>query len=263
MLKVLTIAGTDCSGGAGVQADIKTISAHKMYAESAITALTAQNTLGVYDIMNVTPKFLEAQLDAIFTDIYPDAIKIGMVSDKELILTIVKMLKIYNAKQIVVDPVMISTSGSKLLEDDAIATLKEDLFPLATLITPNILEAEALTKIKITSKAEMEKAAQMISDAANTAVLIKGGHSEYDANDLLYANGKKIWFVGEKIKNPNTHGTGCTLSSALACNLAKGYSLEQAITNAKKYITGALQSQLDLGKGRGPLNHLYQIEEII
>lgn len=263
MFKVLTIAGTDCSGGAGVQADIKTITAHKMYAMSAIAALTAQNTTGVFDVMNVTPEFLSKQLDAIFTDIYPDAVKIGMVSDKELIKVIVAKLKEYKAKNIVVDPVMVATSGAKLLSDDAIHTLVNELFPIASLITPNILEAQALTNMEIHSKEDMELVANKLYEMTKAPILLKGGHSINDANDLLFYNNTKKWFEGNRIDTKNTHGTGCTLSSALACNLAKGYSLEESVSNAKKYISMALSTDLDLGKGSGPLNHMVKIEELI
>lgn len=263
MYKVLTIAGSDSSGGAGIQADIKTITAHKMYAMSAITALTSQNTLGVYAILNSTKEFLESQLDAIFQDIYPDSIKIGMVSDKELIIAIANKLKQYNAKNIVLDPVMVATSGARLISLDAKETLIKELFPLAALITPNVLEAEELSGIKINNKEDMEQAARIISKLGPKAILVKGGHSINDANDLLYYDNKMIWFKGERIDNPNTHGTGCTLSSALACNIAKGYSLEKSVENAKAYISDCLKAMLDLGKGSGPLDHMCRLGETI
>ncbi|MEG0367876.1 MAG: bifunctional hydroxymethylpyrimidine kinase/phosphomethylpyrimidine kinase, partial [Coprobacillus sp.] len=257
MKKVLTIAGTDCSGGAGVQADIKTITVHGMYAMSAITALTAQNTLGVQDIMEVTPHFLEEQLDCIFEDIYPDSVKIGMVSNISLIETIVKKLKQYHVKNIVVDPVMVSTSGSKLLEENAIETLKTQLLPIASVITPNIPEAEILCGFTIHDEKDMIQAAKEISKYVNGGILIKGGHLVSEATDLLYQDGQIYWFQAKRVNNPNTHGTGCTLSSAIACHLADGYSLQDSIKNAKGYLTGALQAQLDLGRGSGPLNHMY------
>ena len=259
MKTAVTIAGSDCSGGAGIQADIKTMSANGVYAMSAITALTAQNTTGVTGIMDVTPDFLEKQLDAIFTDIYPDAVKIGMVSSAPIIKAIAEGLKKYEAKNIVIDPVMVSTSGSKLLQDDAISTLEEVLFPLATLLTPNIPEAEILSDIKINSAEDMTNAAEIIGKKYNAAVLLKGGHSINDANDLLYSNGEFKWFSGKRIDNPNTHGTGCTLSSAIASNLAKGKSLEESVESAKAYISGALAAMLDLGKGSGPMNHAFAI----
>ena len=255
MKTALTIAGSDCSGGAGIQADIKTMSAHYIYAMSAITALTAQNTLGVTDILEVSPSFLLAQLDAIFTDIFPDAVKIGMVSSAKLIEVIAERLCYYKAQNIVVDPVMVSTSGSKLIQDDALDVLKEKLFPIATVITPNVLEAEILSDIKIDTNLDMENAAKKIANNYNCSVLIKGGHNINDANDFLFKNGKGYWFYGNKIDNPNTHGTGCTLSSAIASNLASGMELKLAVENAKKYISDALLSQLNLGKGSGPLNH--------
>lgn len=259
MKNVLTIAGSDSSGGAGIQADIKTMTANGVYAMSVVTALTAQNTMGVTGIMEVNPEFLSKQLDSVFTDIYPDAIKIGMVSSAKLIETISEKLKFYKAKNIVVDPVMISTSGSKLLQDDAIETLKNTLFHQAVLLTPNIPEASVLSGVTITNEADMIKAAEIISNEYGCAVLCKGGHSENNANDVLYQNHRYRWFTGERINNKNTHGTGCTLSSAIACGLARGLDLEMSIQLAKEYVTGALKEMLDLGKGSGPLNHMWNI----
>ena len=251
----LTIAGSDCSGGAGIQADIKTMTMNGVYAMSVITALTAQNTTGVSAIQEATPEFLRQQLDAIFEDIFPDAVKIGMVASSELINVIAESLKAYKATNIVVDPVMIATSGSALLKTDAVQTLIDKLLPLATVVTPNIAEAEVLSGLTISSKKEMEKAAKLIGDNYNCSVLLKGGHSVNDANDLLYSNGAMQWFEGKRIENPNTHGTGCTLSSAIASNLAKGFTLQEAVKKAKDYISEALAAQLDLGKGSGPMQH--------
>lgn len=259
MKKVLTIAGSDCSGGAGIQADIKTITAHKMYAMSAITALTAQNTTGVYGVVDTPAEFVANQIDCIFNDIFPDSIKIGMVSNAEVIDIIAKKLTEYNAKNIVVDPVMISTSGSKLLNDDAIDTLITKLLPIADVITPNIQEAESLCGFAINTKEDMINAAKTIADMVKVNVLVKGGHLSTCSDDLLYSHGEIYWFESKRIDNPNTHGTGCTLSSAIACNLAAGYSLKESIENAKSYISGALKDGLDLGKGSGPLNHCYNI----
>lgn len=259
MKTALTIAGSDSSGGAGIQADIKTMAANGVYAMSAITALTAQNTTGVTGIMEVTPEFLGQQLDAVFTDIYPDAVKIGMVSSAGLIETISEKLKFYNAQNIVVDPVMVSTSGSKLLMDDAVEALKSCLFHQAILLTPNIPEAGVLTGLSILNEEDMIHAAENISNEFGCAVLLKGGHNINDANDLLYWNHKYRWFIGERIDNKNTHGTGCTLSSAIASFLAKGMDLEKSIQLAKEYISGALRAMLDLGKGSGPLNHMWNI----
>jgi len=261
MKTVLTIAGSDSSGGAGIQADIKTMTAHDVYAMSAITALTAQNTLGVTDIMEATPDFLGEQLDSIFTDIYPDAVKVGMVSSVGLIDIISERLKFYKAKNIVVDPVMISTSRSKLLQDDAIETLKEKLFHQAILLTPNIPEASVLSGMPIEDEMDMIKAAEVISNQYECAVLCKGGHSEHNANDLLYSNDNYRWFIGERIDNSNTHGTGCTLSSAIASNLAKGMDLEISIQAAKQYISGAIRDMLNLGQGSGPLNHVWNFKK--
>ncbi len=259
MKKILTIAGSDCSGGAGIQADIKTIVAHKMYAMSAITALTAQNTTGVYDVLNVPREFLNKEIHCIMKDIFPDAIKIGMVSSKEIIQEIVERLLEYKAKNIVVDPVMISTSGSRLLSEDAMEALITKLLPIADVITPNIPEAECICGFKILSKENMIKAAEKISKGYKGKVLIKGGHLENCADDLLYKNGKITWYHEEKIDNSNTHGTGCTLSSSIACNLAAGYGIDESILRAKKYITGALRDNLNLGKGNGPLNHCWNL----
>ena len=260
MNTALTIAGSDSSGGAGIQADIKTMTANGVYAMSAITALTAQNTTGVQGIFEVTPEFLSLQLDSIFTDIRPDAVKIGMVSSSGLISAIAEKLKEYKAENIVVDPVMVATSGARLISEDAISTLKAELLPLAKVLTPNIPETEVLADMKVSSADDMEKAAKLISEKYGCAVLCKGGHSLNDANDLLYADGKSHWFKGKRIDNPNTHGTGCTLSSAIASNLAKGYDLKTSVERAKEYISGALAAMLDLGKGSGPMNHAFDIK---
>ena len=259
MKTALTIAGSDCSGGAGIQADIKTMTMNGVYAMSAITALTAQNTTGVRAIQESTPDFLKQQLDAIFEDIFPDSVKIGMVSSSELISVIADRLKYHKAKNIVVDPVMVATSGSALMKTDAVATLTKELLPIATLVTPNISEAEVLSELDIETKEDMEKAAKVIGDAHNCAVLLKGGHNINDANDLLYENGEYQWFEGKRIDNPNTHGTGCTLSSAIASNLAKGFTLAESVQRAKEYISGALSAQLNLGQGSGPMMHNFEL----
>lgn len=258
--KVLTIAGSDCSGGAGIQADIKTITAHKMYAMSAITALTAQNTTGVYGIEESSPEFVGQQIDCIFKDIRPDAVKIGMVSSSRIIEIISEKLIEYKAENIVVDPVMVSTSGSKLLSDEAMNALMTKLIPLATVITPNIPEAETLCGFEIKNEEDMIKAAKEISINLKGAVLVKGGHLINDAIDLLYENNTVTWFKAERIDNTNTHGTGCTLSSAIACNLANGKTLDESIEKAKEYLTGALRAGLNIGQGSGPLEHTYSIK---
>lgn len=259
MHKSLTIAGSDSSGGAGIQADLKTMTVLGVYGMSAITALTAQNTTGVQSIFEVTPKFLEDELDSIFTDIFPDSVKIGMVSNADLIRVISKKLREYNAKNIVVDPVMVSTSGSKLMADGAKDTLLSELFKVADIITPNIPEAEALTGQSIKSKDDMVEAAKKIGEFFDGYILLKGGHSADDADDLLYKNSEKIWIKGERIENPNTHGTGCTLSSAIASYLAMGHDVPESVRFAKEFITGAISAKLDLGKGRGPLNHMWKM----
>ena len=263
MNTALTIAGSDSSGGAGIQADIKTMTCNGIFAMSAITALTAQNTTGVSAIMEVKPEFLKEQIKAVVTDIFPDAVKTGMVSSSALIKVISDSIKEYGLKNIVVDPVMVATSGAKLITDEAIETLKKELLPLATVITPNIPEAEVLFASKIQNETDMERAAKEISSKFGCAVLLKGGHSLNDANDYLFdakSGNDGIWFYGKKINNPNTHGTGCTLSSAIAANLAKGKSLSEAVKNAKDYISGALEAMLDLGKGSGPLAHNWNLK---
>lgn len=255
MKKVLTIAGSDCSGGAGIQADIKTITVHKMYAMSVITALTAQNTTGVYGVLETDADFVGKQIDCVMTDIFPDAVKIGMVSSTEIICKIVDKLQEYQAKNIVVDPVMIATSGGKLLNDQAMEALLTKLLPVAAVITPNIPEAECLCGFSINGRDDMVQAAKKIGENYRGNILLKGGHLTDTADDLLYHAGEITWFAGEKIDNDNTHGTGCTLSSAIACNLADGCTVQDSVKRAKAYITCALKDNLNLGKGRGPLNH--------
>ena len=259
MRTALTIAGSDSSGGAGIQADIKTMTMNGVYAMSAITALTAQNTMGVSAIMNVTPEFLKQEIDDIFLDIRPDAVKIGMVSSDGLIRTIADRLTFYKADNIVLDPVMVATSGARLIDEDAVSALKQVLMPLAAVVTPNIPEAEVLAGMSIRSAEDMIDAAKMIGEAYGCAVLCKGGHNLNDANDLLYADGMYRWFEGKRIDNPNTHGTGCTLSSAIAANLAKGFGLAESVQRAKNYISGALAAGLNLGKGQGPMNHAFDL----
>ena len=259
MKTALTIAGSDSSGGAGIQADIKTMTANGVYAMSAVTALVAQNTTGVKSIMEVTPEFLAEQLDCVFTDIMPDAVKTGMVSSVPLIQVIAQKLREYRVDKLVVDPVMVATSGDRLISEDAVAALKELLLPLATVLTPNIPEAEVLSGMTIHGPEDMERAARSISERYGCAVLCKGGHQINDADDLLWRDGAGKWFRGRRINNPNTHGTGCTLSSAIASNLAKGYDLDASVERAKAYISGALAAMLDLGKGSGPMNHMFAL----
>ena len=259
MKTALSIAGSDSGGGAGIQADLKTMTLHGVFAMSAVTALTAQNTTGVRGIMEVSPEFLAQQMDAVFEDIFPDAVKIGMVSSAELVMVIAERLRHFKARNIVVDPVMVSTSGSRLMQTDAIAVLQRELLPLSSLVTPNIPEAEVLSGLTILNKKDMMLAAKTISDRYRCAVLLKGGHSITDADDLLYSEGGYQWFEGKRIDNPNTHGTGCTLSSAIASNLAKGRDIETAIRLAKEYISGALGAMLNLGAGSGPMNHAFDL----
>ncbi len=256
---VLTIAGSDSSGGAGIQADIKTITMNGAYAMSAVTALTAQNTTGVRGIIESSPEFLAQQLDAVFEDIFPDAVKIGMVSNAELIEVIAEKLSEYKAQNVVLDPVMVATSGARLISENAVNVLVKRLIPLARVVTPNIPEGEILSGIKIETADDTEKACREMSGKFDTAVLLKGGHGVADANDLLVENGELCWFLDERVTNPNTHGTGCTLSSAIAANLAKGYDLKSAVEKAKRYLISALKANLDLGKGSGPLDHGFNL----
>lgn len=255
----LSIAGSDCSGGAGIQADLKTMTMNGVYAMSVITALTAQNTTGVRGIMEVPPSFLAAQIDAVFEDIRPDAVKIGMVSSAALIGTIAERLTFFRAENVVVDPVMVATSGARLMQEDAVSALCGQLLPLASLVTPNIPEAEILSGLRIADKNQMQEAARIIGEEYGCAVLVKGGHGVHDADDLLWQDGAYTWFAGKRIANPNTHGTGCTLSSAIAANLAKGFSLDEAVRRGKAYVSGALAAMLDLGKGSGPMDHAFAL----
>ena len=259
MKTALSIAGSDSCGGAGIQADIKTMTLNGVYAMSAITALTAQNTTGVRSIQDSSPEFLKDQIDAVFEDIFPDAVKIGMVSSAELIKVIAERLTFYKAKNIVVDPVMVATSGASLIRTEAVSALEKELIPIAYLVTPNIPEAEMLTGNKIATRDDMQKSAKQIAEAYGCNVLLKGGHSINDASDLLYSDGQAQWLEGKKINNPNTHGTGCTLSSAIASNLAKGYGLADSVKRAKEFISGALSAMLDLGQGSGPMNHAFDL----
>ena len=259
MKVVLSIAGSDSSGGAGIQADLKTMCAHGVYGMTAITALTAQNTTGVTEISESTPEFLEAQIQACLSDIPADAVKIGMLPSAKQVEVVADNLKRFNVTNLVVDPVMVATSGSKLMHDSTSKKMAKLLFPLATVITPNIPEAETLADMKIQGKEDMEKAAQLIGTKYGCAVLLKGGHAVEDANDVLFNKGNITWFQGKKIDNPNTHGTGCTLSSAIASNLALGFDLEESIKNAKSYLTKAIAAGLDLGRGHGPLDHSVRI----
>lgn len=259
MRTAMTIAGSDSGGGAGIQADLKTMTMNGVFATSAVTALTAQNTLGVDGILEVTPEFLKKQIDCVFTDIRPDAVKIGMVSSVKLIEAIAERLRFYRAEHVVVDPVMVATSGSRLIEPDAVEGLKKGLLGIAEVVTPNIPEAEILSGMEIRTEQDMERAAEKISREYGCAVLLKGGHQVQDANDLLCRDGRMKWFYGKRIENSNTHGTGCTLSSAIAANLAKGFSLEESVERAKAYISGALAAMLDLGSGSGPMNHAFDL----
>lgn len=256
---VLSIAGSDSSGGAGIQADIKTIAAHQLYAETAITALTAQNTQGVQGVFDATPAFVSQQIDSVFNDIPPAAVKIGMVSSAAIVQAIASALSVHGARNIVVDPVMVATSGAVLAQGGAVDALRTRLFPLATVITPNIPEAQVLVGGQLETEAARQDAALSLAAAAGAYVLVKGGHGAEGANDVLAApSGAVTWFRGPAIDTCNTHGTGCTLSSAIACGLAKGFTIEQAVRSAKDYVTGALAAGLTLGHGNGPLDHMWE-----
>ena len=259
MRTVLSIAGSDCSGGAGIQADLKTIAAHRLYGMSVITALTAQNTLGVQRVLPIGADFVTAQLDSIFTDIYPDSIKIGMIPDLPVAQAIVACLRHFEAKNIVIDPVMASTSGQVLSRTDSLQFLLQHLFPLARLITPNLPEMEILCGFPIVNREDMVRGALSLYARIQVPILVKGGHlAQNEAADLLYDGYEFHWFSHARLQNPNTHGTGCTLSSAIACNLANGLSLKDSVAQAKDYLTGAIRAGLSLGHGRGPLNHMYK-----
>ncbi len=261
MRSVLTIAGSDSSGGAGIQADLKTIAAHHLFGQSAITALTAQNTTGVYGVLDVPPDFVAQQIDAVFQDIRPHAVKVGMVSSAAIVEAVADALQRHGASSIVVDPVMVATSGSELASNDAVVALRDFLIPLATVVTPNLSEAEVLSGIAINTSADQERAARSIACDLRVAALVKGGHGRTDANDVLATPaGELEWFHARRIQNPNTHGTGCTLSSAIACGLAQGRGLSEAVRSAKLYLEGALLAQLDLGHGSGPLDHMWRLE---
>lgn len=267
---VLTIAGSDSSGGAGIEADLKTIQEHGLFGTCAITALTAQNTCGVRAVEEASPQMVLDQISAVFDDIRPDAVKIGMVSSAAIVDAIAEALRAFGAQRVVVDPVMVATSGSGLIKTDAVEALEARLFPLAQVITPNIPEAQTLSGIPVDSADAMVEAARIIADGAcpdagvhrKPAVLVKGGHgvgAAGDASDfLLDEDGQEIWLPGTRIQNPNAHGTGCTLSSAIACGLAQGLSTEEACREAKAYVAGALAAGLDMGRGSGPLDHGWQ-----
>lgn len=259
MKKILTIAGSDPSGGAGIQADLKTFTVHGMYGMSAVTALTVQNTTGVFDVMEVPASFVARQIDCIFEDIRPDAVKIGMVSSGEIVHAIAERLLFHRAENIVADPVMTATSGGRLMQNSTEGVLIRELLPLARIITPNIPEAEILSGIKITTQDDMLEAARIIAKLLKGDILLKGGHLQDTSDDLLFTGGEAIWFRGPHIENSNTHGTGCTLSSAITCGLAEGLSVRDSVTKAKKFITGAIADGLDLGSGSGPLNHMYRL----
>lgn len=260
MKNVLTIAGSDSSGGAGIQADIKTFAAHGVFGMSVITAVTAQNTQGVFAVQDITPSIIAKQIDAVFDDIAVAAVKIGMVSQAATIQTIAAKLKEHAAKNIVVDPVMVSSkSNYHLLSPDAETQLVHELLPQAILVTPNIPEAEVITGKTIRTLADMEAAAKTIRELGPHNVLIKGGHLAGDSTDILYDGTAFAYFKARRIATKNTHGTGCTLSSAIAANLGRGLSVAEAVAAAKEYITTAIEHSLSLGKGAGPTHHFYSL----
>ncbi len=261
MKTVLTIAGSDCSGGAGIQADLKTITTRGLYGESVITALTAQNTMGVAEILPVSPDFLEKQLECVFTDIVPDAVKVGMITGVEQMEVIARCLKKYQARHVVVDTVMVSTSGRHLMEPEAMEYYCTRLLPMAELYTPNLPEAEALLKTTVKTREERVAAAREFALQYRGIIYLKGGHDAVCADDLFYDGKEFMWLEEKRIESSNTHGTGCTLSSAIACGLAMGLSAKDSVRQAKEYVTGAIADGMELGKGNGPLNHMYQMKK--
>ncbi len=261
MKTVLTIAGSDCSGGAGIQADLKTITSWGLYGESVITALTAQNTMGVADVLPISPDFLEKQLECVFTDIVPDAVKLGMVTGVGQMQVIRKILVKYQARHVVIDTVMVSTSGRNLMEPKALEYYKRNILPLAEVYTPNLQEAEVLLKSSMKTKEERVAAAREFALQYKGSVYLKGGHDECRADDLLFDGKELSWLLAPHIASSNTHGTGCTLSSAIACGLAMGFGVKESARRAKEYVAGAIADGMSLGKGNGPLNHMYRMKE--
>lgn len=260
MKKVLSIAGSDSSGGAGIQADIKTITAHGLYAETAITAVTAQNTQGVTGVAVMDPAFVVQQIRACFEDIRPDAVKVGMVASAAIVEAIADELVRCKASNIVVDPVLAATSGASLADDDVAQALLERLVPIASIVTPNMLEAAILSGRTVETRSDMEEAAAVIKAKTPGAVLVKGGHLDGDPDDLLLTEHlRTVWLNRRRVHTSSTHGTGCTLSSAIACGLARGYDMQAAVSKAKAYVSGALENAPGLGSGNGPLNHMWDL----
>lgn len=259
MKKVLTIAGSDCSGGAGIQADLKTFSALGTFGMSVIVSVVAENTCRVIDIQDITPDMIEKQIDAVFEDIEVDAVKIGMLSSPECMQAVAKKLIEYKPKNIVVDPVMYAKNGATLMQEHAANALINTIIPLADVLTPNIPEAEVITGLKISSQKDMKEAAEIIKKMGSKNVIVKGGHATGEATDILYDGENFYYFNAPRVDTKNTHGTGCTYSSAIAANLALGHSIEKAVENAKKYVTTAILHSLPIGKGYGPTNHFYEL----
>lgn len=261
MRTALTIAGSDSGGGAGIQADLKSFSANGVFGMSVITAVTAQNTVEVRSVQDISPSIIKDQIEAVFDDIKVDAVKIGMLSLPETIEVVAECLAKYKPEHVVLDPVMVSKGGHHLLQERAVETLKKKMLPLATVVTPNIPEGEVLADMSITTEAEMREACHIIHSLGAKAVLLKGGHLDGEPNDLLYDGENYHWIEGKRFHTKNIHGTGCTLSSAIAANLAKGNSLIEAVEKAKRYISTAIEHSLDLGHGHGPTNHFYELYE--
>lgn len=259
MKTILTIAGSDCSGGAGIQADLKTFSAHGVFGMSVIASVVAENTARVIDIMDVTPDMVEKQMDAVFEDIFPDAVKIGMLGSREIMQAVAGKLGEWQPRNVVIDPVMYAKNGCPLMAPDTIDTLIATIVPLADVITPNIPEAEKMAGMEISTQGDMEEAAGKIYAMGCRAVLVKGGHSQGDATDILYDGQTYHYYTTKRIDTKNTHGTGCTFSAAIASELALGYPVQQAVSRAKAYVTMAITHSLALGKGNGPTNHFYAL----
>jgi hydroxymethylpyrimidine/phosphomethylpyrimidine kinase len=253
--KALTIAGSDSGGGAGIQADLKTFAAFGVYGTSVITAVTAQNTVGVQGVYELPPEFVALQIDSVLTDIGTDAVKTGMLPNSQIIEVVCEKIKAYRLSKFVIDPVMISTSGYRFISNEAFRTLVEKLIPLAYLVTPNLSEAEVIAEIKIETTRDMELAAQKIKDKGATNVIVKGGHLSGDAIDVLFDGRAFIYYGSERLQTKNIHGTGCTFSAAITAELAKGNDLQSAVKIAKDYITNAIRYSYNIGSGRGPVNH--------
>lgn len=259
MKKILSIARSDSSGGGGIQGDIKTITVHKAFAATVLTAVTAQNSKGVRDVINLTPEMVKLQFDTVISNITPDCIKLGMLGTSEIIDLVADEVKALGVSEIIVDPVLVSNRGEIMLDDEAIAHYKEHILPLAHVLIPNIPEAELLSGCKIEQMSDMVKAAEKLSEITGGSVMIKGGHLPSCADDLLYTKGEAIWFAQPRVETRNTFGVGCALSAAMCCYIAEGFSVRASASFAKKYVLGAIKNGIPL-EGRGVINHMYALK---